>query len=282
MAASDVQGLMSDAKCFACPGASSTELMELAMLDRASRASGPVSSFVDRAGITDATQLAALTTLFTNAFLNGWWDKCDLIYPFVGGNANAHAQNLKSSNFTITWNGTVTHDANGIKGNGSTGYGATGYNPASSGQLTLNSVHLGAYIRSEPTGSTGCYLGSSDGTNFLNLHNGAIALRFRYSVNDTVLQNQVITSLAFSVCNRIDAINKHLFNGGVDNSSAQASSAIPSVALYVLARNVSGAAANFGNANLAGATAGSGLTFAQYQLMAADWQAFNTALGRQV
>src|SRR6185295_17394845 len=121
----------------------------------------PVASFIDRAGITSAAQIAALNTLVLAAKTNGWWDKCDLIYPFVGGTAQAHAQNLKSESFTITWNGAVTHDANGITGDGATGYGDTGYVPSSSGQVTLNSAHLGIYRRNAGTNNR-VYAGASN------------------------------------------------------------------------------------------------------------------------
>lgn len=281
MPASDPQTLVAEAKCYGCLGVSITDLLKLALWDRISQVSA-VGSFIDRANITNSAQIAALNALVLSAHAHGWWEKCDLIYPFVGGNANAHAQNLRSSGFTITWNGAVTHNANGITGDGATGYGNTTYNPVSAGQMTVNSAHLGAYIRTEPGASTRCYVGSSNGTNFINLFNGSVALRVNYSVNDTALQVQVVTALAFTSASRIDSANKHLYSSGVDNSAVRASTSIPGFPLFVLARNVSGAPANIGNANLAGLTAGSGIDFATYQLMATDWQAFQTALGRQV
>lgn len=53
-------------------------------------------------------------------------DNLYVFYPFVGGSASAHSFNLANSLYTITWGGTVTHNANGITGDGATGYGDTG------------------------------------------------------------------------------------------------------------------------------------------------------------
>lgn len=251
----------------------------LSLWDSISQGAGPVGSFVERAGITDPVQIVALQALFTNAVTHGWWDKCDLIYPFVGGTALAHAQNLKSSSFTITWAGTVTHNANGITGNGTTGIGDTGYNPTSSGQIALNSAHLGCYVRSIPALLRGL-IGAQVGADFLRLNSATPAGAMQVRANCGTSSAVTSVNNAFVALSRIDAANQHLFRSGVDNSFAVASLAIPNMTVVVLAFALPAAGASA--ANIAGATAGSGLTFAEYALMAADWQAFNTSLGRAV
>ena len=239
-----------------------------------------VLSFVDRAGLTDETQIEAVNALTLAAILHGWWGKCDLIYPFVGGTDTAHAQNLKSSSFTITWNGTVTHDANGITGDGATGYGDTGYNPSSSGKVALNSAHLGIYRRT--TGSTvnRNYCGIQLGADAFFLGVGSPLTNVNYRVNDGSFNAVTLTSLGWLAGARFDAANKHLYQGGIDTSNANASTNVVSGSCLVLARN--SPAASFSDSNLAVMTVGSGITFSEYQLMASDWQTFQTALGRQV
>lgn len=274
---------MAASSCFGCLGLSQWEASVLALWDTISQnaAIDPVADFIARAGITDQTYIDAVTALHAAAVANGWWDKCDLIYPFVGGTAQAHAQNLKSALFTITWAGTVTHDANGITGNGVDGYGDTGYIPSASSLLTLNSAHLGIYRRSV-------------GTNF-RVYSGivtAAATFFNFSRGFTTIIATINSAggggasasavLRWSVGSRIDAINNHLLHAGVDNSTASASTVVPNLALFVMAQNSSGVMASPSNSNLAGLTAGSGLNFAEYVVMAADWQTFNTSLGRQV
>ena len=82
-------------------------------------------AFIAAAGITDATQQTALQTLVTTLKSDNVWDKCNAIYPFVGGTATAHKFNLKDPQDTdaayrLDFNGTWTHDANGAKANGTT------------------------------------------------------------------------------------------------------------------------------------------------------------------
>lgn len=100
------------------------------------------AAFILAAGITDAAQKSALHNFVKdikaiNAIDAGFVDfsnpansTCIAIYPFVGGNATAHKFNLINPLNTdaakrLVFNGTVTHNSRGIKGNGSTGYVST-------------------------------------------------------------------------------------------------------------------------------------------------------------
>ena len=51
-------------------------------------------SFITAASITDATQKTAINTLVKDLKIANIWTKMKAIYPFVGGNAIAHAYNL--------------------------------------------------------------------------------------------------------------------------------------------------------------------------------------------
>lgn len=56
------------------------------------------------------------------------FDKFTAFYPILGGLASWHSFNLiDPTTFQITWNGTVTHSADGVKSDGVTGYGDTGF-----------------------------------------------------------------------------------------------------------------------------------------------------------
>lgn len=280
MPASDPASLLEP--CYVCLGMTNGQAMMLSLWDSISQAIAidPVADFIARAGITEQTEIDAVQALYDAAVANGWWNKCDLIYPFVGGTAQAHAQNLKSSNFTITWNGTVTHDANGITGDGATGYGDTGYLPSSSSILTLDSAHIGIYRRS--AGANGRrYSGASTLAGDAFSFTKGIAAFFSTATNTSSGGASVSSAvMGWSVGSRNDAADQHLFHNGVDNSAVSASSSVPNLSVYVLALDDDGLVSGLTNANLAGLTAGSGLSFAEYQLMAADWAAFQTALGR--
>lgn len=272
---------MAASSCFGCLGLSQWEASVLALWDTISQnaAIDPVADFISRAGITDQTQIDAVTALHAAAVDHGWLDKCDLIYPFVGGTAQAHAQNLKSSQFTITWNGTVTHDANGITGNGVDGYGDTGYIPSASLLLTQDSAHTGAYRRTVG-GNSRLYLGVTTGAfEGLTLGKSFSGTTIFGATNSATGTSAPIGTLGWFSTSRLDAATQHLYLT-IDTSQAVASTAVVGLPLFVLARNTNGTAAGFSDSNLAGATAGSGITFAEYQVMAADWATFNAALGR--
>lgn len=281
MPAQSPQDLLSEASCFTCLGVSTADSLALALWDSISQAIAidPVADFIARAGITEQTEIDAVQALYDAAVANGWWDKCDLIYPFVGGTAQAHAQNLKSSNFTITWNGTVTHDSNGITGDGVTGYGDTGYIPSSSGQVTLDSVHLSRWRRSIGANSR-VYCGSSDAGGTIALLKGGIGTTISGSANSPTANSVSSAVLGLSATARNDAADQHFYHDGVDTSTAIASTSIPTMAMLILCQNATGVPSSFTAANISSVTLGSGLTFAEYQLMAADWAAFQTALGR--
>jgi len=242
---------------------------------------GLSAEFVEAAGITDQTQIAALDSLMVAAITNGWWDKCDLIYPFVGGTALAHSINLKApGDFTITWNGTVTHDANGITGDGATGYGDTGYVPASSGQALLNSAAFSFYRRTLGVVG-GFYLGARGSSVSHQLSSSHASPSTSLRLNDA---GSAIASeaLGFVGGSRTAAAIKFALVGGVIFSSTAASVTIPGVTLYIGANNQNGSTVSFSDANLSSVIVGSGLTETQMQLMASDWQTFQAALSRAV
>lgn len=238
-------------------------------------------SFIIRAEIINGTQASAIDALVTAAKAHGWWDKCEAIYPFVGGTAAAHAENLKSSDFRITWHGTVTHNANGITGDNSTGYGDTGLNPA--GELLHDSAHIGVYRRTTGTSSVRMYLGAqnSSSQHRLQLFRPVTATSVSAAANST-FGTFASTALAWMAISRLQASEMLFLNASAATASPAASVARPAVNLLLLANNNNGTPASFSNANLAGATIGAGITLAEYLLMEADWQDFQTALGRQV
>jgi len=241
-----------------------------------------VNSFVTRAGISSQTQIDALLVLVEAAIAHGWWDLCDLIYPHVGATAGAHAQNLKSSNFTVTWAGAVTHNVNGITGDGATGYGDTGYNLRSSGQITLNSGHVGVYQRTLPTGAGGKHIAGAAilGDAFFGVSR-AFSGAFTGNVNE-LTQSSLTNSVGFGALSRISSTGKSYFLPTGSTTDATSSINTVNLTLFLLARNLSGVMNAPSNGNVAGLTVGSGITSAIYQLMKADWQTFNTANGRQV
>jgi hypothetical protein len=79
-------------------------------------ASDDAQAFFVASGITDFTQQTAINYLVDNLKNEGLWTKMKVIYPLVGGNATAHALNLKNiALYPLTFSG-ITHSSNGISG----------------------------------------------------------------------------------------------------------------------------------------------------------------------
>lgn len=72
----------------------------------------------------DATIEAAINDLVLGLKADSLWSSIVALYPFAGGTDVKHSYNLKDPALhQITWNGAVTHNANGIQSAG--GYGDT-------------------------------------------------------------------------------------------------------------------------------------------------------------
>lgn len=94
---------------------------------------------------------------------NKYWDREILIYPFVGGNAAAHAINLRSpGTYDIIWHPTVTHSALGVQSDGAAGYGDTQYT-VPNGASVRDAMRAMFYL--DTVSSKGVYYGAANAAN---------------------------------------------------------------------------------------------------------------------
>lgn len=111
-------------------------------------------AFFTAAGITNSGQKAAVNNMVLALKSDGLWSEMLCIYPFVGGAATPHRYNLVNpANYLITFNGGVTHNANGVIYDGGSGYGDTGFTIANF--AALNNMSYGVYIRDIKTSGLG-------------------------------------------------------------------------------------------------------------------------------
>ena len=89
-------------------------------------------------GTLSATEQSAIIQLVSDLKSAGIWTLMKTMYPMVGASAAACAQNLKSSSFTGTFNGTWTFASTGITGNGTNAYMETNFNQQGSWTSTSN------------------------------------------------------------------------------------------------------------------------------------------------
>ena len=240
-------------------------------------------TFFTDANITNATQRNAVDSLARGLKNNGTWAKYQAIYPFVGGSASQHSYNLKNtSQFSIGWGGTVTHNANGVTGDGSTGFGNTGFNPSTNG--TLGDSHISLYSRTNQAINL-IDMGATIGSHAWLIHTRLLDGNFSPTLGNTTRPNFATpNSLGLFAVSRLNTTNISGYKDGVvviDNVS-NTTSALPNGALLLLASNQDGSAALYSQRNFAFASIGLGLTTAE---IAADYtviQAYETALSRQV
>jgi len=244
-------------------------------------ADADASSFITAASITDGTQQDAINQLVLDLKDYSIWSKLEAIYPFVGGNATAHSYNLKdTTQFQITWNGGVTHDANGVTGNGTNGYGNTNF--VDSTHLT-DFISFGVYSRTDSQsavmdiGGTGATTSNALGCKFSST--GVYAV-----VMDGGTQRKVTaTSLGLFTANRSDASNRAIYINGAEYTYSNPSSIYTSRNMYVLARNNNDSSVDFySSRNLAFAFIGNSLTTTEQADLYTAVQAYQTTLSRNV
>lgn len=243
------------------------------------RLDSDAAAFISAAGITDTTTQIALNNLVLGMKGIGAWDESDAIYPFVGGNATAHSYNLKdTSTYQITWNGTVTHDSNGITGNGTTGYGNTGWNQTTAGRNTDG--HISIYSRTNFNSTSGLMsdmgAGVSPAESLMALANSGTSY---WIYNSAVRSAAYGNTQGHYLTNRGASATAGWKNGSSISSGANGSG-YPNVNLTIAAQNRNGSIERFTTRNYAFASMGAEISNpALYYTVV---QNFQTALGRQV
>jgi hypothetical protein len=127
-----------------------------------------LSAVVSAGGTVDSTMSAATRAFFVSLFAEDLWDSLYAFYPVIGGTAGAHKFNGKNpadtnGAFRLTFNGGITHSADGFQPNGTNGYAETYFN-ASTQIGDGNSVSLGLYINLEGVDSGVFNIGVIDGS----------------------------------------------------------------------------------------------------------------------
>jgi hypothetical protein len=244
------------------------------------------TAFFARASITDATQQAAVNGYVKALKHAGLWTKMTALYPFVGGTAAAHAQNLISSSHTITWFGGMTHDSMGATAtNGGVGYGNTGINVN-----TLNTLnfHLSAYPTTDF--APGCDLMGSFSTvqgimgiegNF-QASGGSLTYDCN-SLSEGRLAASYVNTLSHHIVSRTSATSGIGYNRGAEKAAKTTTCTNPSWSsnLIIFGRNDNGAWLHY-YGTMCMASIGKGLTGAEARAFYNATQNFQLALGRAI
>ena len=241
------------------------------------------ASFFTRAGIIDGTQKQAVNTMVVSLKAASLWSKMTVLYPFVGGTATAHAQNLKANQYNITWVGGagVTHNANGVQGNGTTGYGNTNM---LRNALGLTSVHLSAYARSFTAAFSGA-IGIDDGGtgHFTDLyHTPASTYEFgNNTASTTAATGNMVGHTIGSRSATQDQIIRPGLSAFVTNTSAALADHLAGN-FFVLAINRNGSAGLLNADPISLISAGSELTLAECLTFREIVNTYQADIGRAV
>jgi hypothetical protein len=243
-----------------------------------------VAAFISCTGITDPTQIGAVTTLVASLKSANLWNSFDAIYPFVGGTATSNSCNLKNpAKFSIIWHGSgIIHNANGVTGDGTSAYGDTGFNAATAGgNYSLNSGAYGLYSKTQNPAAC-AFMGASSGL-FNASYFGFAAPNISVTGLNTVNFNNSNTETNASgniILSRTDAATQALYSFSGTQANNAASSALITNTVAVLGANFSGGPGSFAAMNFAFAFISAGFSAGQVATLQPIITTYETTLGR--
>jgi hypothetical protein len=247
------------------------------------------TAFLNAAGITDATITAAIQQLVIDLKFYSVWTKSKAIWPFVGGTATTHKFNLKDPQdtdgaFRLVFTGGWTHSSNGALPNGTNGYAETYLNQST--QLSLNSVHLAMYSRTNSSVDSFDIGGNSGFSNFFGAQLacyytgiGAISHLHSYPTDSAISSTETDTR-AFYLASRTSSTSNKLYRNNTNlatNTTARTSTLYNGT--FRLANDYG---SKYTNRQFAFVSIGDGLTDTDASNLYTAVNAFQTTLGRQV
>jgi hypothetical protein len=244
-------------------------------------------------GIT-STVSAATRTLFTSLVSNNLYNKIDVMYPMLGGNAAGCKFNAKdprdlNAAFRLTFNGGLTFDASGMTGNGSNGYADANWSVIN---LNRYSAHMSFYntLRTTTTGriemGASQQTGSPQSTYDLFIDFGGPSFERGGSI-DTNGVGLSFTSSANSantgcfVVSRTGDTFTGLYKNGVSElTSTKVTNGSINVNLGIGARLGSTTTQGYTDRRCGFASAGSGLTASEVSTLSTIINTWATSIGR--
>lgn len=218
------------------------------------------------------------------------WSKYYAFYPFVGASANGHKYNLVDPRdldaaFRLTFVGSPTHSANGVKFNGASQYARTHLDLNAIGAAG-NNMHISAYNRQLKTGPaySACTMGvGGTGADYVLLFIGgniSVCLSQGTNVNRAITTNQ-----GYFASSRLNntQLKTLIPGGGINTAASNMNGNPPPFEMFLGAMNQQGTSIPFwGNDQLAQASIGTGLTDNELLFTQAAINAFQINLRRNV
>ena len=243
----------------------------VAFFDRVTTAGGSLST----------TEKTAVNTLVIQMKTDGVWTKMKAIYPMVGANAAACAQNLRSSSFTGSFTSGWTFASTGVTPNGSSAYMDTKVQMQQLSNLTNS---LSVYMREDVGSGKYAFIGVSDNLATRYTILGVdLTVAYYNSYNANFLCTANIAKTGFLLGTYISGTEK-LFRNGVNQKTQTTTTTASTSTLpyYIGCFNRDGTANQYINKEIAFASIGDGLTDTEASDFYDAVQAFQTTLSRNV
>ena len=232
------------------------------------------------------TEKVAVNTLVIDLKGYSIWSKMKAIYPMVGASAAACAQNLKSSSFTGTFNGSWTFASTGVTPNGTSAYFDTNFNTSTN--FSTTSAHLSLYVRNNVGENSYDFANAAN----LGLTSNPTYLIPRYLASNAAflgLPDQGYGTSITSTDSRgfwLGATNgsstQILYKNGSSIKTGTNGGNFANNNIYIGAANGGGTATDFASKQYAFASLGDGISGTNASDFYTAVQAFQTTLSRNV
>lgn len=248
-----------------------------------------LGKFIKATGITDQTLKTNLDSLITRSRNHGWWDLCEVIYPFAGGTQTSCKYNLKDPRdaddaYRINFIGDTWMFTNVSANPGINGYGDTFFNPAT-GLSDPNSCHLSVYSMSDDAGNVdNGDIGGYDGITNQGFY---LSTRTEWpdssgkpyaAISKNSFQGIEVNAAGYFLITKTGATASFYQNSPETHSYSASPGSLPDLHLYICNQNFPSGGSpypdGFSHRSLSFATIGSGIDSATVASMYADVRDF--------
>lgn len=235
----------------------------------------------------NAARRTLINTLIAALKSGGVWSKLDALYVTAAHDAQAAQRNWVADRYNLTPVAAPTFTADrGYAGNGSSSYLDTGFNPAtaSSPKYVRDSAFIAAWNRTERAGADISLMGSRTSTaSYVNIIPRSAGGNFVARTNSGTNALSVTMALAAGhfISNRSASNALQGYKNGVSvTTSAAVSTAVPNVAMALLARSLEGGAPDtFTTDQILSASIGSSLSAGEALALYNALDAYRSGVG---
>ena len=235
-----------------------------------------------------------INRLVLDAKANGWWARCDVIYPCIqpygawpGTTNNLRYQAFTSNAFNPTIGGTVTTNANGIVFAGA-GYLKSGYQP-SVGKTVVSmsptNVHIFTYITEGTTATKWAVGGNNSATDYLGIQvlsgNGFYGYPMASMAASLPVNLQSVIGGVILTRTNNDASLWFQGTNSAVGTATSTNTAYSTEDIYVGGRSYGNSPLSYFTGTIGGFTVGASIPTNAVATFLADWIRYETGMGRR-